>query len=69
MHAHVEDTAVAELGEDAVPVLGAFTTRARPDPEDVAFAVDGDTDRGVVGPVLGLAVADLHVDRVDEHTG
>jgi len=31
-----------------MPVLGAFTAAAGPQPEDVAFAVDGDADDDVV---------------------
>ena len=40
-----------------------------PQPEDVAFAVQADTDRGVDGPVGDLPVADLDHDRVDEDRG
>jgi hypothetical protein len=39
--------------------LVSFTTRADPQPEDVALTIDGDSDRGVDGPVGDLAVPDL----------
>ncbi len=65
--AHVVDTAVLDLGEDLQPVLGALAAGADPQPENVAFAIDGHTDRCVDRPVGDLAVADLDHDRVDEH--
>lgn len=64
---HVETASVADLGEDLGPELGAFAAVAGPQTQDVAFAVDGDRDRGVDRPVRDLPIADLHVDRVDEH--
>lgn len=39
---------------------------AVPQPQNVAIAVEGDTDRDVDLPVGDLPVADLEVDRVDE---
>jgi hypothetical protein len=40
---------------------------AGPQPEHVTSAVDGDAERDVDRPVGDVAVADLDVDRVDEH--
>ena len=50
-----------------MPVLRALAAVADPEPEDLAFTVERDTDNGVDGPVGDLAVTDLDVDRVDEH--
>jgi hypothetical protein len=48
------------------PVLGALAAVTGPQPEDVAGAIDGDRQRDVDRPVGDLAVADLHVDGVQE---
>ena len=61
------DAAVAELGEDAGPELGAFAAgRADPHPEHVAFTVEVDAHGHVDRPVGDLAVADLDDDGVDQ---
>jgi hypothetical protein len=49
-----------------MPVLGALPAVAGPQTQDVALAVHGDPDRHVDGAVGDLALADLHVDAVDE---
>jgi len=49
-----------------VPVLGALTAFAGPQPQDVALAVHADADDHVDRPVGDLALADLDVDGVDE---
>jgi len=40
-----------------------------PQPQHVALAVHGDAQGQVDGPVRDLALADLHVDGIDEHDG
>jgi hypothetical protein len=45
----------------------SLATVAGPQSEYVALAGAGDPDGYVDGPVGDLAVADLHVDGVDEH--
>lgn len=62
----VVDAAVADLGEDLRPELGALAAVTGPQAQDVAFTLHTDRDGGVDPPVGDLAVADLHVDRVDE---
>src|SRR5690606_23495480 len=47
--------------------LRAFPAVAGPQPQDVAFTVDGHPDRDVDRSVGDLTVADLDVDGVDEH--
>ena len=66
---HVFDAAVAQVGEHGHPELRAFSALPGPQPEDVAFAVQADTDGGVDGPVGDLPVTDLDHDRVDEDRG
>jgi hypothetical protein len=56
---------VLQIDQHAHPELGALTTDAHPQPQDVLVAVHGDPDRGVDGPVGDLTVADLDVDRID----
>ena len=55
-------------GQDPQPVLGAFPVAVLPGPQaqHVALAVHGDAQRQVDGPVGDLALADLHVNGVDE---
>ena len=61
------DAAVAQLGEDAGPELGAFAAgRADPHPQHVAFTVEVDAHGHVDRPVGDLAVADLDDDGVDQ---
>jgi putative transposase len=64
--ARIGHAAVLQLGEHVEPELGALRRRGRPDAEDVAAAVDGDTDGAVERPVGDLAVADLDHDGIDE---
>ena len=40
-----------------------------PQAQHVALAVHGDAQRQVDGPVRDLALADLHVNGIDEHDG
>lgn len=55
-------------GQHLPPVLGALTADADRQPEDVAFAVNSDTDRCVDGPVGDLgALAPILV--ADQWTG
>jgi hypothetical protein len=63
---HILDATVTQVREHAHPELRALTTGARPEPQDVPFAVEGDTDRRVERAVGDLPVADLDHDRVDE---
>src|SRR5271165_5434252 len=67
-HAHVPDTAVLDFRQDPQPVLGAFSVAvlSRPQSQHVTLAVHGDAQGQVDGPVRDLALADLHVDSVDE---
>src|SRR5215475_8553959 len=67
-HAYVPDTAVLDLRQHAEPELGAFPVAVLPGPqaEDVPLAVHGDAQGQVDGPVGDLALADLHVNGVDE---
>ncbi len=65
-HEHVADTAVLDLGEDVHPVLGALAAVAGPQAQDLPPALGGDGQGHVDGPVGHGAVADLHVDGVDE---
>jgi hypothetical protein len=67
-HEHVVHAPVLDLGEHPQPVLGALAVAvlAGPQAQHVPLAVRGDADRGVDGPVGDLAVADLHVDDIDE---
>ena len=67
-HAHVPDAAVLDLRADPQPVLGslAVAVLAGPQAQDVALAVHGDAQREVDRPVRDLALADLHVNGVDE---
>jgi hypothetical protein len=65
--ADVVDAPVLDLGEHAEPELGALAAVPGPQPQDVPFTLDGDRDRGVDGPIGDLAIADLHMDRIDEH--
>jgi hypothetical protein len=65
--AHVAGAAVLDLGEHRQPELGAFATVAGPQPEDVALAGTGDSDRDVDGSVGDLPITDLDEDRIDEH--
>lgn len=62
----VVDATVFQLGEDLMGELRALAAVADPEPEDLALAGDGDTDRGGDRAVGDLPVADLDVDRVDE---
>jgi hypothetical protein len=65
-HEDVADAAVLDLGEDVHPVLGSLAAVACPQAQDVPPALDGDGQGHVDRPVRHGAVADLHVDRVDE---
>ena len=42
---------------------------AEPHAQDVLLALQVDPDRGIDGPVGDLAVADLHINRVQNHRG
>jgi hypothetical protein len=66
---HVVDAAVLQLAQHLQPELRRLPTTpgAGPQPEDVLVASQVDPDRCVERPVRDLAVADLDVDRVDEH--
>ncbi|CAL9343586.1 hypothetical protein SUDANB176_00321 [Streptomyces sp. enrichment culture] len=66
-HEDVVHAAVLDLGEDVQPVFGALTAVAGPQPGDLPPALDGDGKGHVDGPVGDRAIADLHVDGVDEH--
>ena len=66
-HEHVDDAAVLQFGEHVQPVFGAFTAGPGPDPQNVSLPIDGDADGHVERLVGDLSVADLDVDRVDEH--
>ncbi len=44
---HVPDAAVAQVGQDAHPELGALPAGPGPQPQDVLLAREGDPDRGV----------------------
>src|SRR5439155_22147171 len=58
-HEHGGDAALPEHGEDLQPELGALAA-LKPDPEELALAVEVDADRQIAGVVAdGLAVADL----------
>jgi hypothetical protein len=65
-HEDVADAAVLDLGEDVQPVLGALAAVAGPQPQDFAPALSSDGQGDIDGPVGDRAVADLHVDGVDE---
>jgi hypothetical protein len=67
-HQHVPGAAVLDLRADPQPVLGPLPVAvlAGPQAQDVALAVHGDAQRQVDGPVGDLALADLHLDGVDE---
>ena len=54
------------LGEYPEPVLGALTTSADPEPQDVPLAIHADPHSCLDRPVGDLAVTDLDHDRVDE---
>lgn len=55
------------FGEHRQPELGALATRGSdPQPQDVAFAIDGDPDGDVDRTVGHLTVADLDEQRIDE---
>src|ERR1700676_881215 len=60
-------TAVLDLGQNPQPVLGSFpgAVLAGPQGQHVTLAVHGDAQGEVDRPVGHLALADLHVDRVD----
>ena len=47
----VDRAAIQDLGQDLMPVLRALAAVAEPEPEDLAFTVERDTDDGVDGPV------------------
>ncbi len=49
------------------PTTLAVAVLARPQAHDVALAVHGDAQGRADGPVGDLALADLHVNSVDEH--
>jgi hypothetical protein len=68
-HQHVPHTAVLDLRADPQPVLGALPVAVLPGPQvqHVTLAADGDAQCQVDGPVGGLALPDLHVDRIDEN--
>jgi hypothetical protein len=64
-HQDVGDAALAQLGEDLQPELGALGL-LKPDSEHVAPAVGVDADRQTAGVVAhGLAVADLDHQRIE----
>ncbi len=67
-HAHVPHAAVLDLGQHPQPVLGALAVAvlAGPQAQHIALAVHGDAQRQVDGPVGDLALADLHVNGIDE---
>jgi hypothetical protein len=65
-HQYVLHAAVLEFGEHVQPVLGAFTTVAGPDAEDVAMTFGGDRQHDVDRPVRDVTIADLDVDGIDE---
>ena len=67
-HAHVPHAAVLDLGQDPQPVLRSLAVAVLPGPQaqHVPLAVHGDAQRQVDGPVRDLALADLHVNSVDE---
>lgn len=56
--ADVLDAAVFDFGQYREPELCSFAAVPGPQPEDVAFAVDGDADSDVDRPVGDLPVAD-----------
>jgi hypothetical protein len=60
------DTAVLQLGENRRPVLGALAAVAGPQPQDLPGALDRDGQGHADRAVGDLAVADLHMDSVDE---
>jgi hypothetical protein len=64
--AHISHAAVLQLGQDLQPKLGALVAVAGPQPQDVAFPVDGDSDNDIDGLVADLPVAHLHHDGIDE---
>jgi hypothetical protein len=68
-HQDVAGAAVLDLRQDAEPELGALAVAVLPGPQaqDVPFPVRGDPQGQVERPVGDLALADLHLDRVDEH--
>ena len=58
-----------ELGQDLHPELRALVG-LKPQPEDLALAVDADRQREITGAALdGAAFADLEHERVEEHDG
>ena len=67
-HQDVPGAAVLDLRADPHPVLGPLPVAVLPGPQaqHVTLAVHGDAQREVDGPVRDLALADLHVNRVDE---
>lgn len=64
--AGVGDAAVLQLGQHPQPVLGALGAVAGPHPQDLPLSLDRDGEGEVDRAVGDLAVADLHMDRVDE---
>src|SRR4029450_8208117 len=65
----VSHAAVLQVGQHSHPELRRLpaTAGAGPQPEHVSVRVQVDPDGGVERPVADLPVADLDVDRVDEH--
>src|SRR3954452_5553423 len=64
---HVSYATILQIDQHAHPKLGALTTDAGPQPQDVLTAVHGDPDSRVDGPVRDLTVTHLDHDGVDEH--
>jgi len=63
---HVLHAAVADLGEDRQPELGALAAVAQPHAQHVLAALDVDADAQVGGPIDHRAAgADLHDQGVD----
>ena len=68
-HEDVLRAAVLDLGKDAEPELGALPVAVLPGPQTqhVPCPVGRDAQGQVNRPVGDLALADLHLDGVDEH--
>lgn len=58
---------VLDLSQHGEPELGAFPALARPQPEDVPLTAGAHPDRDIDRAVRDLPVADLDVNRVNEH--
>ncbi|GAB6902736.1 hypothetical protein JCM9957A_58280 [Kineosporia succinea] len=68
-HEDVLDSPVPDLGQDLLPELRSFAglgVLSGPEPQDVAFPLDRDTNRNVNRPVDDLSVPDLDHQGIDK---